>query len=86
MADSTLSKIKDEVAKNPATDRLKEELQSYLQARAQKAVTGLGTKLGESVTKLADPSQGGPGGLMGSLAKGGQALSEGKSPAQAAMT
>ncbi|MGH3314329.1 MAG: SRPBCC family protein, partial [Streptomyces sp.] len=42
--------------------------------------------LGESVTKLADPSQGGPGGLMGSLAKGGQALSEGKSPAQAAMT
>ncbi len=27
MADSTFSKIKDEVAKNPATDRLKEELQ-----------------------------------------------------------
>jgi hypothetical protein len=86
MADSTLNRIKDEVAKNPATDRLKEELQAYLQARAQKAVTDLGSKLGQSVTKLADPSQGLPGaGLAGSLAKGGQALSEGKSPAQAAM-
>ncbi|SCK53357.1 Polyketide cyclase / dehydrase and lipid transport [Streptomyces sp. WMMB 714] len=86
MADSTLNRIKDEVAKNPATDRLKEELQAYLQARAQKAVTDLGSKLGQSVTKLADPRQGLPGaGLAGSLAKGGQALSEGKSPAQAAM-
>ncbi|WP_181765112.1 SRPBCC family protein [Streptomyces albidus (ex Kaewkla and Franco 2022)] len=86
MAESTLNKIKDEVAKNPATDRLKEELQSYLQARAQKAVVGLGSKLGESLNTLANPAQGGPGGLVGSLAKGGKALSEGKSPAQAAMT
>ncbi|OEU89328.1 cyclase [Streptomyces abyssalis] len=85
MADSALSKFKDDVANDPATDRLKEELQSYLQARAVKAVSGLGTKLGESVTKFGEGGQG-AGGLMGSLAKGGQALSEGKSPAQAAMT
>ncbi|MFC4496938.1 SRPBCC family protein [Streptomyces ovatisporus] len=86
MADSTLSGLKDEVAKNPATDRLKEELQAYLQARAFQAVTDLGTKLGDSVNKLADPRQGPPGGrLAGSLAKGGKALGEGKSPAQAAM-
>ncbi|MFJ1581269.1 SRPBCC family protein [Streptomyces sp. NPDC088182] len=84
MAESTLTKFKDEVAKNPATDRLKEELQNYLKARAQHAVTSLGHRLGEGVGKLADPTNG-PGGGVKSLAKGGQALSEGKSPAQAAM-
>lgn len=85
MADSAMSRFKEDVANDPATDRLKQELQSYLQARAYKAVTGLGSKLGEGVTKLAAPGQGGPGGLVGSIAKGGQALSEGKSPGQAAM-
>ncbi|MFD8920837.1 SRPBCC family protein [Streptomyces sp. NPDC059569] len=84
MAESTLTKFKDEMAKNPATDRLKEELQNYLKARAQHAVTSLGHRLGEGVGKLADPTNG-PGGAVKSLAKGGQALSEGKSPAQAAM-
>ena len=84
MADSALSKFKDDLANDPATDRLKQELQSYLQARAVKAVSGLGSKLGEGVGRLAEPG-GGPGALMGSLAKGGKALSEGKSPAQAAM-
>ncbi|MFJ2669113.1 SRPBCC family protein [Streptomyces sp. NPDC087525] len=84
MAESTLTKFKDEVAKNPATDRLKEELQNYLKARAQHAVTSLGHRLGEGVGKLADPTNG-PGGAVKSLAKGGQALSEGKSPAQAVM-
>ncbi|NLU75393.1 SRPBCC family protein [Streptomyces sp. HNM0575] len=86
MAESTLSRFKDEVARNPAADRLKEELRSYLQARAQKAVTGLGARLGESVNKLAEPGGGGPGGLAQSVMKGGKALSEGKSPAQAAMS
>ncbi|MFD5895618.1 SRPBCC family protein [Streptomyces sp. NPDC060366] len=84
MADSTLTKFKDDVAKNPATDRLKEELQNYLKARATHAVTNLGQRLGEGVGKLADPKNG-PGGAVKSLAKGGQALGEGKSPAQAAM-
>ncbi|MGW9169890.1 SRPBCC family protein [Streptomyces decoyicus] len=85
MAESTFSKIKDEVTKSPAADQLKEELQHYLQARAEHAVTQLGHKLGESVGKLAEPGQG-PGGLVSSLAKGGKALSEGKSPQQAALT
>ncbi|MFC8076679.1 SRPBCC family protein [Streptomyces sp. NPDC057307] len=84
MADSTLSRFKDDVAKNPATDRLKEELQNYLKVRATHAVTNLGQRLGEGVGKLADPKNG-PGGAVKSLAKGGQALGEGKSPAQAAM-
>ncbi|MET7802098.1 SRPBCC family protein [Streptomyces decoyicus] len=84
MAESTFSKIKDEVTKSPAADQLKEELQHYLQARAEHAVTQLGHKLGESVGKLAEPGQG-PGGLVSSLAKGGKALGEGKSPQQAAL-
>lgn len=85
MAESTFSKIKDEVTKSPAADQLKEELQHYLQARAEHAVTSLGRKLGESVGKLAEPGQG-AGGLVSSLAKGGKAMGEGKSPQQAALT
>ncbi|WP_129263250.1 SRPBCC family protein [Streptomyces sp. M3] len=83
MADSAFSKLKDDVANNPATDRLKEELQNYLKARTQHAVTSLGHKLGEGVGKLADGKD--AGGAVKTLAKGGQALSEGKSPAQAAL-
>ncbi|WP_405774395.1 SRPBCC family protein [Streptomyces sp. NBC_00859] len=85
MSDSAFGKLKQEVADNPATDRLKEELQNYLRARAEHTVTNLGHKLGESVSKLATPGEG-AGGLASSLAKGGQALSEGKSPAQAALS
>lgn len=85
MAESTFRKVKDEVTKSPAAGRLKEELQHYLQARAEHAVTSLGHKLGESVGKLAEPGRG-AGGLVNSLTKGGAALGEGKSPQQAALT
>ncbi|WP_310720916.1 SRPBCC family protein [Streptomyces lydicus] len=85
MSESTFSKVKDEVTKSPAAEDLKEEFQRYLQARAQHAVANLGHKLGQSVTKLGQPGQGGSG-LAGSLAKGGKALAEGSSPAQAALT
>ncbi|MFI1190557.1 SRPBCC family protein [Streptomyces californicus] len=84
MPESTLSGIKNDVVKSPATDRLKDELQNYLRARAEHAVTQLGHRLGDSVSKLAEP--GGAGGALKSLAKGGQALSEGKSPGQAALS
>ncbi|MEU4175546.1 SRPBCC family protein [Streptomyces sp. NPDC026589] len=84
MPDSTLGGIKDDVVKSPATDRLKDELQNYLRARAEHAVTQLGHRLGDSVSKLAEP--GGGGGALKSLAKGGQALGEGKSPGQAALS
>ncbi|GAA2922279.1 SRPBCC family protein [Kitasatospora cinereorecta] len=85
MADSAFGRFKDDVANNPATDRLKEELQNYLKARTQHAVTSLGHKLGDGVGKLAEGKVG-PGGAARGLAKGGKALSEGKSPAQAAVT
>ncbi|MCF3147301.1 SRPBCC family protein [Streptomyces platensis] len=85
MAESTFRKMKHEVTNSPAAGQLKEELQHYLQARAEHAVTSLGHKLGESVGKLAEPGRG-AGGLVNSLAKGGAALGEGKSPQQAALT
>ncbi|WP_330477006.1 SRPBCC family protein [Streptomyces platensis] len=85
MAESTLRKMKHEVTNSPAAGQLKEELQHYLQARAEHAVTSLGHKLGESVGKLAEPGRG-AGGLVNSLVKGGAALGEGKSPQQAALT
>ena len=62
MAD-TLGKLKDDIVRGPAADRLKDELQSYVQARATHALTGLGT----------------------GLAKGTQALAEGKPPGQAVL-
>ncbi|MER6842093.1 SRPBCC family protein [Streptomyces platensis] len=85
MAESTFRKMKHEVTNSPAAGQLKEELQHYLQARAEHAVTSLGHKLGESVGKLAEPGRG-AGGLVNSLVKGGAALGEGKSPQQAALT
>ncbi|MEW2131723.1 SRPBCC family protein [Streptomyces sp. NPDC005435] len=84
MPDSTVGKIRDDVLSNPATDRLKEELRNYLVARAEHTVTGLGRRLGEGVSRLAEP--GAASGPLKSLAKGGQALADGKSPAQAAMS
>ncbi|SCF92732.1 hypothetical protein [Streptomyces sp. Cmuel-A718b] len=58
MPDSALGAIKDDVVKNPATDRLKDELQNYVRARAEHAVTQLGHRLGDSVSKLAEPGEG----------------------------
>ncbi|RSN45616.1 SRPBCC family protein [Actinomadura sp. WAC 06369] len=84
MAESTMSKLKDDLAGDPATDRLKTELQSYLHARALKAVSGLGERIGQGAGRLAEGG-GSPGGLLGGLAKGGQAIGDGKSPAQAAV-
>ncbi|WP_329143996.1 SRPBCC family protein [Streptomyces sp. NBC_01456] len=85
MTESAFSKVKNDVVKSPAAEDLKEEFQKYLQARAQHAVTSLGHRLGESVARLGEPGQG-AGSLVSSLAKGGKALGEGSSPAQAALT
>ncbi|MFJ6442773.1 SRPBCC family protein [Streptomyces sp. NPDC091649] len=84
MPDSTLGGIKDDVASDPATDRLKDELRNYLRARAEHTVTRLGHRLGDSVARLAEP--GGGGGALRNLAKGGQALGEGKAPGRAALS
>ena len=59
MAESAFSKLKDDVAKNPATDRLKEELQNYLQARAQHAVIEPRPQAGRERQQARGPGQGG---------------------------
>jgi uncharacterized membrane protein len=82
MPESALSRFKDEVIDSEAADRFKEELRGYLEARARKAVTDIGTRLGDGIGGLAE-SGGGAGALLGGLAKGGRALSEGKSPGAA---
>ncbi|WP_329456864.1 SRPBCC family protein [Streptomyces sp. NBC_01497] len=82
MADSKIGTLGKEITGSPAADRLKEELRNYVMARATHTVTNLGQRLGEGAGKLADPG-GAAGGLAGSLAKGGQALTEGKSPVDA---
>lgn len=66
-----------------AGNRLKEELQQYLQARAERTVTTMGQRLGEATKQLAEPGSS-VGGTLSTLAKGGQQLSEGKSPARVA--
>ncbi len=76
MADSAFGKLRKDVLDDPAVDRLKRELRAYLQARATHAASALGRRLAQ-----AD----GPGGMVKSLAQGGQALTEGKLPAQAAL-
>ncbi|NKI41948.1 SRPBCC family protein [Streptomyces physcomitrii] len=79
MAENALGRLKDDVVGNPATDRLKQELGNYLQARAEHAVSNLGSKLGDAAAKFGESGS-------GPLAKGSKALSEGKSPAKAALT
>ncbi|MET7634701.1 SRPBCC family protein [Streptomyces sp. NPDC005133] len=85
MTDSTFKTLKDQVTKSPAAEELKQALQEYARARAEHALTSVGHSLGSGVAKLANPQEG-LGGLAGSVAKGGKALSEGKSPGQAALS
>lgn len=53
MAD-TLGKLKDDIVKNPATDRLKDELREYVQARATHAISGLGSGLAKGARSLSE--------------------------------
>ncbi|AGP55831.1 SRPBCC family protein [Streptomyces rapamycinicus] len=53
MAD-TLGKLKDDIVKNPATDRLKDELRNYVQARATHAISGLGSGLAKGAQSLSE--------------------------------
>jgi uncharacterized membrane protein len=66
-----------------AGDRLKDELRGYLEARAERAVSTLGDRLGAATQQLGDPGKS-LGGALGTLAKGGEALRQGKSPRSAA--
>lgn len=68
----TLAKAGDAV---PGADRLKEELESYVQARLQHALEGMGDRLGSGARRLGEAHIG-PRGLAGAVAKGGKKLGE----------
>ncbi|MET9968850.1 SRPBCC family protein [Streptomyces sp. NPDC006356] len=59
----------------PGTDRLKDELENYVQARLQLALEGMGHRLGEGARRLSEAHIG-PRGLAGAVAKGGRRLGE----------
>ncbi|MEU6368250.1 SRPBCC family protein [Streptomyces sp. NPDC046931] len=73
MTEGVLSKVREQAKQNPATDRLKQELEEYLRTRLEVAVGDLGERLGEGARRLADTHVG-PGMLTGLVLKGGKKL------------
>ncbi|WP_455351642.1 SRPBCC family protein [Streptomyces sp. SYSU K217416] len=70
---------------NPATERVKEELQAYLLAQTERLLTGAGRKLGESTAKLNDIAEGRSPGLGKLALEGGKKLADGKGPVRSAL-
>jgi uncharacterized membrane protein len=73
------------VARSEAVDRLKSELQSYLGAQAERALAGLGRKLGETTGKLNDIAEGNSPGFAKLALDGGRKIAEGKGPLRSAL-
>jgi hypothetical protein len=73
------------VAQSEAADRLKAELQEYAAAQAQRLLTGLGRRLGESTVKLNDIAEGNSPGFARLALDGGRKLAEGKGPLRSAL-
>ncbi|MGV9565347.1 SRPBCC family protein [Streptomyces sp. NPDC003480] len=73
MAEGTLSTVREQVKKNPVADRLKHELEDYLQARLETMAEDLGERLGEGARRLSETHLG-PGMLSGLVLKGGKKL------------
>ncbi|UFR01198.1 SRPBCC family protein [Streptomyces sp. Go40/10] len=73
------------LAHSEAADRLKEEVQEYLSAQAQRMLSGLGRKLGETTVKLNDIAEGNSPGFAKLALEGGRKLAEGKGPLRSAV-
>ncbi|MGW2707117.1 SRPBCC family protein [Streptomyces sp. NPDC001340] len=80
----TLSKVREQARQNPGANRLKEELESYVEARVQLMLEGVGHRLGEGARKLGEAHLG-PGLLTSAVAKGGKKLLAG-APSGEALT
>ncbi|MEH0574421.1 MULTISPECIES: SRPBCC family protein [Streptomyces] len=74
-----------EVAHSEAADRLKEEVQEYLAAQAQRLLVGVGHKLGETTSKLNDIAEGNSPGFAKLALDGGRKIAEGKGPVRTAL-
>ncbi|MFJ3715260.1 SRPBCC family protein [Streptomyces sp. NPDC090057] len=74
-----------DLAHSEAADRLKEEVQEYLGAQAQKLLTGFGRKLGETTGKLNDIAEGNSPGFAKLALDAGRKVAEGKGPLRSAL-
>ncbi|MEU6229004.1 SRPBCC family protein [Streptomyces sp. NPDC047042] len=74
-----------DVARSEAADRLKSEVQEYLAAQAQRLLTGVGKRLGETTVKLNDIADGNSPGFTKLALDGGRKLAEGKGPLRSAL-
>jgi uncharacterized membrane protein len=68
-----------------AAERLKEEAQAYLGAQAERLLTGVGRKLGETTGKLNDIAEGNSPGFAKLALDGGRKIAEGKGPLRSAL-
>ncbi|MEU9097894.1 SRPBCC family protein [Streptomyces sp. NPDC048361] len=82
---TTVAESKNPLVNNPAADRLKSELQSYLLAQGERLLVGVGHKLGESTGKLNDIAEGRSPGFAKLALEGGRKVAEGKGPVRAAV-
>ncbi|MEL3947841.1 SRPBCC family protein [Streptomyces sp. LNU-CPARS28] len=72
-------------ANSPAADRLKDEAKAYAMAQAERALIGVGRKLGETTVKLNDIADGRSPGFGKLALEGGRKLAQGKGPVRSAM-
>lgn len=73
------------VANSEAADRLKDEVRAYLMAQAERALVGVGRKLGETTVKLNDIADGKSPGFGKLALEGGRKIAEGKGPLRSAV-
>src|SRR4051812_47782189 len=69
-----------DLAHSEAADHLKEEVQEYLSAQAERLLSGLGRKLGETTVKLNDIAEGNSPGFGKLALDGGRRLAQGQGP------
>ncbi|MFG2721981.1 SRPBCC family protein [Streptomyces sp. NPDC048416] len=80
-----MAETKNPLTNNPAADRLKSEVQSYLLAQGERLLVGMGHKLGETTVKLTDIAEGRSPGFAKLALEGGRKVAEGKGPVRAAV-
>ncbi|GCB49194.1 SRPBCC family protein [Streptomyces sp. NL15-2K] len=69
----TLTKAREQAQQAPGANRLKEELESYIQARVQLMLEGVGHRLGSGARRLGEAHMN-PGGLAKTVGKGAKKL------------
>lgn len=79
-----LSGLRESVRGNPAMERLFQEAENYVTAKAENLVSAAGNKIGETTQQLTEAAESGDG-LGSLLGEGGKKLAEGKSAPRSAM-